>query len=88
MFEEEYNMSVKLVRELIIANSFGNQTVNIIESMKRMYAESGSENKVHDYRQSDNRAWIYNQSISPKAHYERLRQDWIGHYRGMCTVHL
>jgi len=87
MFEEEYNMSVKLVRDLIVAYSLEKSwkpdssiwLVNIVESMKRMYTESGSSNKVRDYRQSDNRARAYNPSVNQQAHHERPRQDSAGH---------
>lgn len=77
MFEEEYNISVELVRDLIVTYSLEKSwkpdgsiwLVNIVESMKRMYTESGSVNKVRDYRQSDNRARAYNPSINPQAHH-------------------
>ena len=96
MFEEEYNMSVKLVRDLIVANSLENSwkpdssiwLVNIVESMKRMYTESGSGNKVHDYRQSDNRPRAYNPSVNPQAHHERTRQDSAGHSIGECAQYI
>lgn len=98
MFEEEYNMSVKLVRELIVNHSLEKSwkpdssiwLVNIVESMKRMYTESGSGNKVQEYRQSDNRARAYNPSINPQTHHEGPRQDSVGHSHtiGECAQYI
>ena len=55
MFQEEYDQSVELVRELIVANCAesawkpdGSKWLgNIVESMRQMYAESG--NRAQDY---------------------------------------
>jgi len=89
MFEEEYNQSVKLVGDLIIARCpktswksdssrwFG----NILENMKQMYAVSGNAGGHGSGESSSNRAGpvAYNSSINPQVHYERSRQESEGH---------
>ncbi len=79
MFEEEYDQSVKLVRDLIISccpeTSWKSDSSkwfgNIIESMRQMYAVSGSGNQA--------RPVAYTPSIDPQAHYDRSRQEPEGH---------
>jgi hypothetical protein len=94
MFEEEYNRSIKLVRDLIVAYSLERSWKpdssiwlgNIVESMKRMYTESGSGN----HGQSDNRARAHNSSVNPQTHYERPRQEPAGHSHtvGECAQYI
>ena len=101
MFEEEYNQSVQLVRDLIIAccpeTSWKSDSSrwfgNIVENMRQMYTQSGSGNQSRGQEETSDRAQpvaFATSSIHPQAHYDRSRHEYEGHIHTVtgCTHHL
>jgi len=100
MFEEEYNQSVKLVRDLIVAccpeTSWKSDSSrwfgNIVENMRQMYAVSSSGNRAPGHGDGSNRAqpMACTPSINPQAHYETSGQELEGHNHTVpgCTHYL